>query len=60
MAEEVVNPARDMPVGIVSCILLVTIIYILMAVRGQAKRAKLAGKTTQIGIKLAGKGFKGP
>ncbi|GBF87743.1 cationic amino acid transporter-like [Raphidocelis subcapitata] len=31
MAEEVVNPARDMPVGIVSCILLVTIIYILMA-----------------------------
>jgi amino acid transporter len=32
MAEEVVNPARDMPLGIVSCILLVTTIYVFMAV----------------------------
>ncbi|KAI8465522.1 MAG: amino acid permease-domain-containing protein [Monoraphidium minutum] len=31
MAEEVKNPAVDMPIGIVSCITFVTIIYILMA-----------------------------
>jgi APA family basic amino acid/polyamine antiporter len=30
MAEEVKNPKRDMPVGIVSCIVVVTIIYVFM------------------------------
>ena len=31
MAEEVKKPARDMPIGIVSCISFVTVIYVLMA-----------------------------
>lgn len=31
MAEEVKKPARDMPIGIVSCITFVTIIYVLMS-----------------------------
>lgn len=31
MAEEVKKPARDMPAGIVSCIAIVTVIYVIMA-----------------------------
>lgn len=31
MAEEVKKPSRDMPIGIVSCIVFVTLTYILMA-----------------------------
>jgi amino acid transporter len=31
LAEEVKNPKRDMPIGIVGCILVVTLIYCLMA-----------------------------
>jgi amino acid transporter len=28
MAEEVVNPARDMPIGIMACITFVTVLYV--------------------------------
>ena len=31
MAEEVKKPSRDMPIGIVSCISIVTVIYVIMA-----------------------------
>jgi hypothetical protein len=44
MAEEVKNPARDMPLGIISCITFVTIIYGVCAARATKRQRRRLGR----------------
>jgi amino acid transporter len=51
MAEEVINPARDMPIGIMACITFVTVLYVSGAAGGGGSSAQ-----GPLGPAVAGRG----